>query len=94
MARNLFPPDLLRLQIDWIRTYEALARQAPTESTTALRRRLIELSCRLAGHDFWAGPGGTAERASLRRTARRRPADPFRVTGSGAPPDAVRDEKP
>ncbi|SDM50619.1 hypothetical protein [Streptomyces wuyuanensis] len=94
MARNLFPPDLLRLQTDWIRTYEALAQRAPTESTTALRRRLIELSCRLAGHDFWAGPGGTAERASLRRTARRRPADRCRVTGSGVLPDAVRDENP
>ncbi|MFD4587285.1 hypothetical protein ACFWOY_14400 [Streptomyces sp. NPDC058423] len=72
MARYHFPDDLLRLQADWIRTYEGLAQQSPLASTTTLRRSLIALSCRLAEHQFWDGPGGTAERASLRRAARRR----------------------
>ncbi|MGW1659186.1 hypothetical protein [Streptomyces atratus] len=57
MARNDFPDDLMQMQSDWVRTYEELARRSPTTSTTALRRRLILLSCRLAGHRFWTEAG-------------------------------------
>ncbi|MFJ2630010.1 hypothetical protein ACIO6T_43525 [Streptomyces sp. NPDC087532] len=57
MARNDFPDDLVQIQRDWIRTYEELACRSPATSTTALRRRLILLSCRLAGHRFWTEAG-------------------------------------
>jgi hypothetical protein len=57
MARNGFPDDLVQMQSDWIRTYEELARRSPAAGTTALRRRLILLSCRLAGHPFWTEAG-------------------------------------
>ncbi|MFF3691709.1 hypothetical protein [Streptomyces sp. NPDC002187] len=59
------------MQSDWIRTYEELAGLSPAASTTALRRRLIGLSCRLAGHPFWAEAGRSlAARAELRHRAR------------------------
>ncbi|MET9852183.1 hypothetical protein ABZY57_04425 [Streptomyces sp. NPDC006450] len=67
----LFPHDLIRLQYEWIRTYEALARLTPTQGATELRRRLIELSEELASHPYWAAPGSTpATRAELVRQAR------------------------
>ena len=73
MARNGFPDDLVQMQSDWLRTYEELARRSPAAGTTALRRRLILLSCRLAGHRFWteAGRSPTA-RVKLRHHARAR----------------------
>lgn len=67
----LFPHDLIRLQYEWIRTYEALARLAPTQGSTELRRRLIGLSGALASHPYWATPGySSARRAGLVRRAR------------------------
>ncbi|MFF3699451.1 hypothetical protein [Streptomyces sp. NPDC002221] len=68
MART-FPPDLVQTQRAWTRTYEALAR---TPFRTALRRRLQQLSCRIATHPYWdAGTGrSAAARTELRRQAR------------------------
>lgn len=69
----LFPhiTDLIRLQYEWIRTYEALARLTPTQASTDLRRRLIELSGVLASHPYWATPGlSPARRTELLRRAR------------------------
>jgi hypothetical protein len=71
MARNGFPDDLVQMQSDWIRTYEELARRSPVASNTALRRRLILLSCRLASHPFWTEAGRSpAALAELRHHAR------------------------
>ncbi|MFD4139204.1 hypothetical protein [Streptomyces sp. NPDC058572] len=71
MARTGFPDDLVQMQSDWIRTYEELAGLSPAAGTTALRRRLILLSCRLAGHPFWSEPGrSSTARAELRHRAR------------------------
>ncbi|MEV7512033.1 hypothetical protein AB0O57_29165 [Streptomyces sp. NPDC091201] len=64
-----FPPDLLQLQLDAIRTYEDLARH-PHIGATVLRRRLITLSQALAAHPYWAETGSTAARVALRRQAR------------------------
>ncbi|NUL02915.1 hypothetical protein HRW07_06595 [Streptomyces lunaelactis] len=73
MARNGFPDDLVQIQRAWIRTYEELARRPPMASTTALRRRLILLSCRLAAHPFWTEAGRSpAARVELRHHARAR----------------------
>ncbi|MFB6984645.1 hypothetical protein ACNPQN_39140 [Streptomyces sp. NPDC056297] len=73
MARNDFPDDLVQTQSDWIRTYEELAHRSPATSTTALRRRLILLSCRLAGHRFWTEAGRSpATWGELRHYARTR----------------------
>ncbi|WP_326655641.1 hypothetical protein [Streptomyces sp. NBC_01750] len=73
MARNSFPDDLVQVQRDWIRTYEELAHRSPVADTTALRRRLILLSCSLAGHPFWTEAGRPpAARVELRHHARAR----------------------
>ncbi|MGW2863239.1 hypothetical protein [Streptomyces sp. NPDC001205] len=67
MART-FPHDLVQLQRDWNRTYEALA-CAPFR--TVLRRRLRVLSCRIAGHPYWSRAGrSSAARTELGRQAR------------------------
>ncbi|WP_189961789.1 hypothetical protein [Streptomyces violascens] len=67
MART-FPHDLVQLQREWNRTYEALA-SAPFR--TVLRRRLQLLSCRIAGHPYLSRPGrSSASRTELRRQAR------------------------
>ncbi|MFZ3475108.1 hypothetical protein ACODT3_00405 [Streptomyces sp. 4.24] len=67
----LFPHDLIRLQYEWVRTYEGLAQLTSAQSSTNLRRRLIALSGALASHPYWAAPGGsTAMRAELLRRAR------------------------
>lgn len=70
MVPTTFPPDLIQTQREWIRTYEALARR-PLH-TTALRRRLQELSSQLASHPFWDTKAGraSAARVELRRQAR------------------------
>lgn len=68
MARH-FPDDLVQTQCDWLRTYEELARH-PATGTTALRRRLIDLSCRLDRHPFWtAADRPSASRVGLRDRA-------------------------
>lgn len=61
MRHQHFPPDLIRTQLAWIRTYEALVRLTPTQSPTVLRRELVDLSPRaLAAHPYWAVPGRSA----------------------------------
>ncbi|MFI5748892.1 hypothetical protein ACIBBE_23855 [Streptomyces sp. NPDC051644] len=73
MARNDFPNDLVQIHRAWARTYGELARRSPATSTTALRRRLILLSCRLAGHHFWTEAGRSpATLGELRHYARAR----------------------
>lgn len=67
----LLPHDLIRLQYEWIRTYEALARLTRTQGATELRRRLIDLSRALASHPYWAASGcSSAMHAELVRRAR------------------------
>ncbi|OON82879.1 hypothetical protein [Streptomyces tsukubensis] len=71
MARPTFPPDLIRLQNDWIRAYDDLAQRSPADSATVPRRRLLLLSCRLINHPHWSGPAEwRAARTELRRQAR------------------------
>lgn len=70
MAHRTFPLELMQTQRDWNRTYQALARR-PLE-TTALRRRLQELSSRLASHPYWHTQAGRspAAKVELRRLVR------------------------
>jgi hypothetical protein len=72
MGAQTFPPELTQTQRDWNRTYEALAQQPP--QTTALRRRLQELSSRLASHPHWGSQTGRspAAKVELRRQVRSR----------------------
>jgi hypothetical protein len=60
----------MQTQRDWDRTYEALARRPP--QTAALRRRLQELSGRLASHPYWRTLAGRSPSAKveLRQQAR------------------------
>ncbi|MFJ7778611.1 hypothetical protein [Streptomyces yangpuensis] len=69
-----FPDDLVDLQEAWLRTYAALAQAPAGGGATALRRRLIVLSCRLHAHPHWAtAPTGWRDGGvELRRAARRR----------------------
>lgn len=53
MSRVDFPHDLVRLQADWYRTYDALAAPHPARPT-ALRHRLQVLSARLCWHPYWS----------------------------------------
>ncbi|MFD9453487.1 hypothetical protein ACFWBC_10400 [Streptomyces sp. NPDC059985] len=57
-------PETLLLQIEWSRTYAAMAQLPPTAGATAHRRTLIRLSCTLARQ----GVTG-ADLAALRRRA-------------------------
>ncbi|WP_282688625.1 MULTISPECIES: hypothetical protein [unclassified Streptomyces] len=67
-----FPPDVLRDQTAWYSTYRQLADGAPAASPTEGRRRLLELSARIADHPFWRGPAGTpAARMELKELAQR-----------------------
>ncbi|MFJ6086491.1 LexA family protein [Streptomyces sp. NPDC092369] len=65
-----FPPDLIQAQRDWNRTHAALERR-PIH-TTALRRRLQQLSARLASHPFWETRSGRppTARVELRQWVR------------------------
>ncbi len=66
-----YPRDLLQAQHDWYRTYDALAALPPTVGATALRRRLLVLSSRIAWHRHWSvQPSRPAARVELRRQAR------------------------
>ncbi|WP_254708044.1 hypothetical protein [Streptomyces lunaelactis] len=70
MAHTAFPSDLVEAQRDWNRTYAELADgQVPY---TALRRRLLWLSCCLAVHPFWGTELGRspAARVELRERVR------------------------
>ncbi|USQ89897.1 hypothetical protein NFX46_40140 (plasmid) [Streptomyces phaeoluteigriseus] len=65
------PHDLVRLQADWYRTYDALAAPHPARPT-ALRHRLQVLSARLCWHPYWSRQEGLvpAVRQELRRQGR------------------------
>ncbi|MDR6974379.1 hypothetical protein J2X68_001057 [Streptomyces sp. 3330] len=66
-----FPHDLVRLQADWFRVYDALAAPRPAH-VTVLRRRLYALSVRLRWHPFWSQRtvAVPAARVELRRRGR------------------------
>ncbi|MDX5564420.1 hypothetical protein PYK79_15315 [Streptomyces sp. ID05-04B] len=67
-----FPDDLVQTQHAWNATYEALAAPRPRD-TTALRRRLLRLSVRLAWHPYWnTAPSVPAARTELRQLVRTR----------------------
>ncbi|MFJ2833153.1 hypothetical protein ACIPC1_37380 [Streptomyces sp. NPDC087263] len=70
MAHTTYPLDLIQAQRDWNRTYAALERR-PLH-TAALRRRLQQLSARLASHSFWETRAGRSPgaRVGLRRQVR------------------------
>ncbi|WP_369248064.1 LexA family protein [Streptomyces sp. R41] len=70
MVHTTFPLDLIQAQRDWNRTYAALERR-PLE-TAVLRRRLQQLSARLASHPFWETRAGRspAAKVELRRRVR------------------------
>jgi hypothetical protein len=71
MDSTPFPYDLVQAQHDWNTTYRALTTSG-NRPTTALRRRLLDLSARIWWHPFWATvPGNVpAARVELRRLAR------------------------
>ncbi|MET9736349.1 hypothetical protein ABZZ79_38740 [Streptomyces sp. NPDC006458] len=82
MKHYPFPPDLLRLQADWHRTYAALAAPRPAHNTL-LRRRLLALSVELQWHPYWSAPNaGPAARVELRERAR---VPESRTLGSAGP---------
>lgn len=65
-----FPFDLIQIQRDWNRTYAALERRP--RHTVAPRRRLQQLSARLAAHPFWETDAGRSPgaRVELRQRVR------------------------
>ncbi|MFJ8210407.1 hypothetical protein [Streptomyces sp. NPDC096033] len=66
-----FPEDLITLQRAWQQTYAELAQAPAGAGTTALLRRLLDLSASLWTHPYWTAP--TARRAGaadLHRAAR------------------------
>lgn len=69
MRCSVFPEDLITAQCAWERTYRALSDPANRGCTTALRRRLLELSVQMWWHPYW-GEAGTGQRAALRTSAR------------------------
>ena len=70
MDSTAFPHDLVQAQHDWNTTYRALT--TGNRHTTALRRRLLDLSGRIWWHPFWVTVPGNAPaaRVELRRLAR------------------------
>lgn len=71
MDSTAFPHDLVQAQHDWNTTYRALTTSG-NRHTTALRRRLLDLSGRIWWHPFWTTVPGNAPaaRMELRRLAR------------------------
>ncbi|MFG2234849.1 hypothetical protein ACGFNX_33490 [Streptomyces sp. NPDC048723] len=73
MEQFRFPDDLVALQVSWLDTYTALAKTPAGAGTTALRRRLVILSCRLHSHPYWTTPDRSRGTwAELRRQAHAR----------------------
>ncbi|MEW2121792.1 hypothetical protein AB0945_43085 [Streptomyces sp. NPDC005474] len=65
-----FPDDLVQTQHAFNATYAALTAPHPRD-TTALRRRLLRLSVRLAWHPYWnTALSVPAARTELRQLAR------------------------
>lgn len=69
MCCSALPEDLIAAQCAWERTYRSLADPANSQRTTALRRRLLELSVKVWSHPYWK-QAGTGRRAALRSSAR------------------------
>ncbi|MFF7543374.1 hypothetical protein ACFZCU_07025 [Streptomyces canus] len=69
MRCSAIPEDLVAAQCAWERTYRSLADPANRRRTTALRRRLLELSGQVWWHPYWQ-QAGTGQRAALRSSAR------------------------
>jgi len=69
MRCSAFPEDLVAAQCAWERTYRSLADPANRGRTTALRRRLLELSVQVWWHPYWRQVG-TGQRVTLRSSAR------------------------
>lgn len=69
MRCSALPTDLIASQYAWERTYRSLADPANWQQTTALRRRLLELSARVWWHPYWE-QAGTGQRAALRFSVR------------------------
>ncbi|MCX4405659.1 hypothetical protein OG840_29665 [Streptomyces sp. NBC_01764] len=69
MRCSAIPEDLVAAQCAWERTYRSLADPANRQRTTALRRRLLELSVKVWWHPYWQ-QAGTGQRAALRSSAR------------------------
>ncbi|MEH0448654.1 MULTISPECIES: hypothetical protein [unclassified Streptomyces] len=55
------PADLTEALEDWHTTYRRLA----AHPCSALRRRLIRLSCDVLSHPYWGGGRSAAARAAL-----------------------------
>ncbi|MEU5975513.1 hypothetical protein [Streptomyces sp. NPDC047315] len=82
MSRHLFPADLLETQIAWYVVYGQLAAASSVYGVAAHRRRLLQLSSRIAGHPYWLSPAGTpAARVALKEAAR----ELAGVGGAGGP---------
>ena len=70
MTRHPFPEDLVETQTAWYVTYGRLANE-DNGGAAEQRRRLLQLSQRIAGHPFWQSPAGTpAARVALKELAR------------------------
>ncbi|MFI0763210.1 hypothetical protein OH797_39035 (plasmid) [Streptomyces anulatus] len=65
-----FPDELVEAQTAWYVTYRQLADASSAHGTAGRRRRLQELSRRIAGHPYWQTPAGTpAARMALKEIA-------------------------
>ncbi|MBC9719246.1 hypothetical protein H9Y04_42715 [Streptomyces sp. TRM66268-LWL] len=70
MTRHPFPSDLVETQTAWYVTYRRLANE-DNGGAAEQRRRLLQLSQRIAGHVFWRSAAGTpAARVALKELAR------------------------
>ncbi|WHM41109.1 hypothetical protein [Streptomyces sp. BPTC-684] len=64
--RYTFPADLIEAQTAWYAAYRQLATQATRAAgTTTQRRRLQQLSVRLAAHPYWRTQAGRAPSARM-----------------------------
>ncbi|MFI7094820.1 hypothetical protein [Streptomyces lydicus] len=70
MESATYPDDLLNAARARHHTYRTLAASPPDAGTTALRRRLLRLSCQVFWHPHWSTPSAsTAGRVALRSRA-------------------------
>lgn len=60
-----FPEDLVQAQRAWYTAYRELSHEENPSQTTVLRRRLQQLSVRIATHPYWASIPGRAPAARM-----------------------------
>ncbi|BDM70306.1 hypothetical protein HEK616_37930 [Streptomyces nigrescens] len=60
-----FPEDLVQAQRAWYTAYRELSCEENPSQTTVLRRRLQQLSVRIATHPYWASIPGRAPAARM-----------------------------